>query len=183
MINVGIILTSSNVFAKNALKNPSKLKRLDVKNTNKNQIIGCTISIGVKKRAIIITIVAIRNPLTIPPEIYQRIIAQFGIGEVRISSILLWNFAQKKELDTLLKLAVIKLIMINHGTKNSIYGTFCMSQIWEPIKVQKIKKYKVVVTTGGKIVCFHMRNTLFVSFVLNAKTEYKREFIYIKLYS
>jgi hypothetical protein len=40
MIKVGMRFTSSKVFAKNALRNHKRLKRVVVKNTKKNQIIG-----------------------------------------------------------------------------------------------------------------------------------------------
>jgi hypothetical protein len=40
MIKVGIRFTSSNVFAKKALRNHKRLKRLAVKRTNKNHKTG-----------------------------------------------------------------------------------------------------------------------------------------------
>lgn len=45
-----------------------------------------------------------------------------------------------------------------------MYFILWILQIWLQIKFQNIKKYKVVVTIGGKIVCFQIRITLFVSF-------------------
>jgi hypothetical protein len=67
-------LTSSKLFAKNAFKNPKKLKSVAVKNINKNAKNGCANETEVKKCAIIKTIMEIRNPLTTPPLKNPRII-------------------------------------------------------------------------------------------------------------
>jgi len=45
------------------------------------------------------------------------------------------------------------------------------------MKLPKMRKYRVVVTTGGRIVCFQMRSTLFVSFCVSERNAIKIEFI------
>lgn len=100
-MNVGIKFTSSNVFAKNALKNHASENKLEVKNINKKAKNGCARLIFVKNSEIIKTITEIKNHLTIHQLKYPIIIECLLIGEVIISSIFLWNFAPKNELATL----------------------------------------------------------------------------------
>jgi hypothetical protein len=70
---VGIICTSSNDLAKNALKNPALENRELVNSTNKNVRGILSIRAFVKNSAMIKIIVAIIKPRTIHPLINARI--------------------------------------------------------------------------------------------------------------
>lgn len=87
MINVGIIFTSSNDFAKNALKKPADEKSPLVNNTNKKVNVMLSIRALVKKRDMINIIAAMINHRTIHPLINANITSYGFMGDTSISSI------------------------------------------------------------------------------------------------
>ena len=96
-----MMLISSKVLAYTPLIKPSIENNVEVIKIE-NKVNGrFTISNDVKNKLTATTTRPTNTPLAMPPTIKPRSIDQFGIGDIKISSIAFWNFAPKNAEATL----------------------------------------------------------------------------------
>ena len=112
---------SSKVLAYTPLIKPRIENNVEVIKIENNVNGKFTISNDVKNKLTATTTRPTNTPLAMPPTMKPKRIVQFGIGDIKISSIAFWNFAPKNAEATLAYELVITANIIKPGTMNSRY--------------------------------------------------------------